>query len=114
MCEKRACEACVRSAHSGCKGQGWAEHGPRAQLQLNVNSIPSHPQSVISLFLRNMPPASVITPLLLILLIAFLSPALTLTYPDNTPPSPVDVWCGKAYRDSDGMVHYTHPFLARR
>jgi hypothetical protein len=29
--------------------------------------------------------------------------SLSITYPDNTPPENVDVWCGKAYRSSDGL-----------
>jgi hypothetical protein len=30
----------------------------------------------------------------------------SITYPDNKPPRPVDVWCGKAYRATDGVFRY--------
>jgi hypothetical protein len=35
---------------------------------------------------------------------AFGSTRTSITYPDNTPPKDVDIWCGKAYRATNGMI----------
>ena len=37
----------------------------------------------------------------LLLLAGLFTVQAQLDFPDNTPPYPVDVWCGKAYRDTD-------------
>jgi hypothetical protein len=42
--------------------------------------------------------------------VAAASPSIA--YPDNTPPKNVDVWCGKAYRSTDGSHSHLLDLIA--